>query len=77
MSQSFADMLSEFRRSNILDYDFWTFSSQINGNMPGTGMNMFDKEMGWIIAMWQEAKLDRWIPPPTLVSATGRVHEHV
>jgi hypothetical protein len=69
IGQSFATVLSVFRTTNILAHDYWTFGmdKHLNGNMPGTAMNMFDKEMGWIIAMWKEAKLDRWIPSPTLV----------
>ena len=38
-----------------------------NGNVDGSPRNMGHAEIGWMIMFWRGARLDRWIPAPTLV----------
>ena len=41
-----------------------------NGNIPGSAMNMGERELGHIMTLWNGARLERWMPPPTAVRVT-------
>ena len=40
-----------------------------NGNIPGSAMNMGERELGHIMTLWHGAKLERWMTAPTSVQS--------
>ena len=57
--------------TNPMKYEFVGIAvPNFNGNVPGSPNNMGVPEIEWILVLWREARLDRWIPAPTQVGVT-------